>query len=67
MILIIGGIYQGKKDYTKDKCNLKDDDFFNCSIDKPSIDLNKKVINSLCQTSHQNVNIYTQISQNTGA
>ena len=31
MILIIGGAYQGKLDYAKEKFGLKDEDIFDCA------------------------------------
>ena len=42
MILIIGGAYQGKLKYAKDKYNIKDSDINNLS--KESLDLSKKCI-----------------------
>ncbi len=50
MILIIGGAYQGKLDYAKEKFGLKDEDIFDCAKandgnDWPSIDLKAKVLN----------------------
>ena len=43
MILIIGGAYQGKLDYAKEKFGLRDEDIFDCAkandgSDWPSID-----------------------------
>ncbi len=43
MELIIGGIYQGKTEYAKNKYGLKKDDIFNCS-DKNEIDFSKRCI-----------------------
>lgn len=43
MLFIIGGSYQGKLDYAKERFSLKDDDIFTCEKDK-EIDLSKKCI-----------------------
>ena len=50
MILIIGGAYQGKLDYAKEKFGLRDEDIFDCAkandgSDWPSIDLKAKALN----------------------
>ena len=43
MELIIGGAYQGKLDYAKEKYSLSEQDIFECSEDK-DIDTSKKCI-----------------------
>ena len=45
MILIIGGAYQGKLDYVLEKYPGKS--VFQCSVEKPEIDLSGDIINSL--------------------
>ena len=44
MILIIGGAYQGKLDYAKEKYGLTDEDIFDCKVNDHSIwpELNMK-------------------------
>ena len=44
MILIIGGAYQGKLDYVKEKYNINDDEVFEC-ISEAEIDRSKRVFN----------------------
>ena len=43
MTLIIGGAYQGKLDYAKEKYNLSESDIFECSEEK-DVDLSKRCI-----------------------
>ena len=47
MNLIIGGAYQGKLDYAREKYNLKDWEVYGCSEDCPEIDFAKPCINHL--------------------
>lgn len=44
MIFIIGGSYQGKKEFARDKFNLLDSDIFVCSPESAQIDLGKRCI-----------------------
>ncbi|WP_250277451.1 P-loop NTPase family protein [[Clostridium] colinum] len=44
MILIIGGAYQGKLSYAKDKFNIDDSNVFFCDDKNIQIDFNKKII-----------------------
>lgn len=43
MILIFGGAYQGKLDFTKEKYHITDDEIFFCTENSP-LDFSKKVI-----------------------
>ncbi len=47
MLLIIGGAYQGKLDYAKEKFDISESDIFYCTRDRAEIDFNKRVINNL--------------------
>lgn len=44
MILIIGGSYQGKKEFARDRFSLSDSDIFICYADSDNIDLNSRCI-----------------------
>ena len=44
MLFVIGGSYQGKLDYVKERFNLNDKDIYTCTKDK-EIDLSKRCIN----------------------
>lgn len=44
MIFIIGGSYQGKKDFARDKFGLSDSDIFVCSHESDQIDFDKRCI-----------------------
>ncbi|WP_317366794.1 bifunctional adenosylcobinamide kinase/adenosylcobinamide-phosphate guanylyltransferase [uncultured Tyzzerella sp.] len=44
MILIIGGAYQGKLDFAREKFDIKYDDVFFCSQEDIRIDFNRKII-----------------------
>ena len=47
MILIMGGAYQGKLEYAREKYNIAEEDIFFCSQDLAQLDLNKKLIYGL--------------------
>lgn len=44
MIFIIGGSYQGKREYALEKFNLTDQDLFICTEDTIEIDFSKRII-----------------------
>jgi len=44
MIFIIGGSYQGKREYAQEKFNLTDADVFVCTEDTMEIDFSKHII-----------------------
>ena len=44
MILIIGGAYQGKLDFAKEKFSLNDENIFFCNDESINIDFDKKII-----------------------
>ena len=44
MILILGGIYQGKLAYAQERFSLTDDDVYRCSEEDSAIPENKKII-----------------------
>ena len=44
MIFIIGGSYQGKREYALEKFSLSENDVFICTEDTRDIDLSKRVI-----------------------
>lgn len=44
MVIIIGGAYQGKLDYAKEKFNVKEENIFFCNEENINLDFNKKVI-----------------------
>ena len=44
MVLVIGGAYQGKLDYVKEKFDIKDSDIYFCNDENTQIDFDKKVI-----------------------
>ena len=58
MNIIVGGAYQGKLDYAKEKYNVNDDEIFTCNIDEMKIDFSKKVINNF------HLFIYNQVKNN---
>ena len=47
MDLIIGGAFQGKLDYAREKYHFKDDEIYLCREDTPEIDFLKPCINHL--------------------
>ncbi len=47
MNLIIGGAFQGKLDYAKEKYALSEEDVFHCREDLPEIDFSKTCIDHL--------------------
>lgn len=44
MVLIIGGAYQGKLDYAKEKFKIKDEEVFFCNYENINIKFDKKII-----------------------
>lgn len=44
MVLVIGGAYQGKLDYVKQKFDIQDNDIYFCTDENIQIDFDKKVI-----------------------
>jgi adenosyl cobinamide kinase/adenosyl cobinamide phosphate guanylyltransferase len=44
MILIFGGIYQGKLSYAQEKFQLSDSDIYRCSEDEVSVPINKRAV-----------------------
>ena len=47
MILVFGGVYQGKLAYTLDRFNLAESDIYRCSSDDANIPGNKKIVYEL--------------------
>ena len=45
MILIIGGAFQGKLEFAKERFALKEEDIFTCTAD--AVDLSRKCVNAL--------------------
>ena len=52
MILVVGGAYNGKKDFIKEKFNINEEDIFYCSDGE--IDFSKKVICGLHKFTYNN-------------
>ena len=47
MDLIIGGAYQGKLDYAREKYQLSDGDVFHCTCNRADIDFSRSCINHI--------------------
>ena len=61
MVLIIGGSYQGKLDFTKTAFTLSEDDIFTCSSSE--IDFSKRCINSIEEFSLASIRCGTDPSE----
>lgn len=44
MIFVIGGSYQGKREFIRENYQLTDEDFFPCTEDTREVDFSKRVI-----------------------
>lgn len=53
MVLILGGAYNGKLEFVKERFNIREDEIFYCEEDK--IDFSKKVICGLHKFTYSNV------------
>lgn len=49
MIFVIGGSYQGKRDFIRKTYNLNEEDFFVCTEDTQEIDFSKRAIEHIEQ------------------